>query len=227
MRRRAFTLLELVVATTIFAIVVAAAYALFDAGRGAASRAEARALLFQTARAALEALEDDFRGAVMPAVAFDTGFLGRSRGSSADQPLDEIELISVNTHTARAKARKTDLPEVRKIDLSKVAYWIETDLKAPARGLVRERQAVLTQASVNARRPENIEEVAPDLVGLDLRYYDGDWKQEWDSTSLHKLPKAIEITVVIRGEWRGEEILERFTSRLYLPVAAETPERQP
>jgi type II secretion system protein J len=216
--RKAFTLLELVVATTVFAVVVAAAYALFDAGRGAASRAEARALLFQTARAALEALEDDLRGAVLPSTAFDSGFIGTNRGSG-EAPLDEIELVAANAHVAKAKDRR--------IDLSKVTYWVETDPSARARGLVRERQAVLTPVTVYARRPENVEEVAGDVVGLDLRYFDGDWRFEWDSTTQYKLPKAVEVTVVVRGEWKEQEILERFTSRFYLPVAAETPERQP
>jgi hypothetical protein len=39
------------------------------------------------------------------------------------------------------------------------------------------------------------------------------------------MPKAVEVTVYIRGEWRGETIVEPFTTRFYLPVGAETPEK--
>ena len=74
---------------------------------------------------------------------------------------------------------------------------------------------------------ENIEEVAPAVVYLDFRYFDTQWDLSWDSTSALKLPRAIEVTVVVRGEWRGQETLEPFTSRFYLPVGAEQPEERP
>ncbi len=223
MTRRAFTLIELLVATVIFTIVLSAAWSLFDSARGLASRAELRAELFQTARAALEALEDDLRGAVLPGTAFDgEGFLGTNAGSEKE-PLDRIELVSVNAHAANAKK------DERKSDLSRVSYWIETGQTSgtPKRGLVRERQAVLTPVTVYARRDENIEEVAPEVVYLDFRYYDTDWRESWDSTRQYKLPRAIEASVWVQGLWREEPVLEKFTTRFYLPVGAETPERQP
>jgi general secretion pathway protein J len=220
MRRRGFTLLELIVATTLFGIVIAAAYTLFDSSRRLAARAEARAELFQAGRAAIAAIEADLRGAVMSGTAFDTGLIGTS-GGSANAPQDKIELVAVNGHTANLKETE------RRSDVSKVTYWIQTDASSTKQGLVRERQALLTPVTVYARRDENVEEVAPQVVQLRLRYWDQEWKDSWDSTSLRKLPKAIEATVVVRGEWRGEEELETFTTGFYLPVGAETPEKQP
>lgn len=222
MRRRGFTLLELVVATMIFTVVVAAAYSLFDSARGLSSRAELRAELFQTARAALESIEDDLKGAVMPGTAFDSGFVGTTAGSEKE-PLDRIELVAVNSHAANAAL------DERKSDLSKVAYWVETGQTSSTakRGLVRERQAVLTPVTVYARRDENIEEVAPEVVYLDLRYYDTDWRESWDSTRQYRLPRAVEVSVWVQGFWRDEQVLEKFTTRFTLAVGAETPERQP
>src|SRR5262249_27523163 len=81
MKRRGFTLLELIVATSIFAIVIAATYSLFDSARGITTRAEFRSQLFQSARAALQAIENDLRGAVMLSSAYDTGFIGTNVGS--------------------------------------------------------------------------------------------------------------------------------------------------
>jgi general secretion pathway protein J len=218
MKRNGFTLLELVVATIIFTVVVAAAYALFESSRGVSSRAEARATLFQAARAALRAVEDDVRGAVQSGSVFDTGLIGTNAGS-ADAPADRLELVSVNSQPFRTG---TDVPEPR-IDLSRVTYSIDESTATAATGLVRERHATLTALEQPAGRDEDVEEISVDVTGVNFRYYDTEWKDEWDSTSLGKLPKAVEVTVTVKGEWRGKAITEKFMSRFYLPVGAETP----
>jgi type II secretion system protein J len=226
MKRRAFTLLELIVATTIFTIVIAAAYSLFDSARGVTSRAELRTQLFQTARTALQAIEEDLKGAVMVASPnpTDLAFMGTNAGSDA-KGLDRIEFVSVSRHTASAYDI-TVLDVVRGGDVAKVLYWIEQDTTREKHGLVRERPKELLPPGGPVRREEDVVEIARDVVHLNLRYYDaGEWRDTWDSSQVRRLPKAVELTVVVRGEWRDEEVLEPFTTRFYLPVAAETPER--
>jgi type II secretion system protein J len=222
-----FTLLELVVATAIFAIVIGAAYTLFESGRNLTSQAEARAELFQTARAALKAIEDDLKGAVMPGTAYDTGFIATDSGSH-EKPLDKVDFVAVNSH-AMISSLKSDaaLQAGQKIDLSRVAYWIEPDLNRPAHGLVRYRQTILSPVTTPTPHDQDIEEMAADIVYLNLRYYDGtQWLDTWDSTQSSKLPQSVEVAVHVRSEWRGQESLEKFTTRFYLPVAAQTPEKQ-
>jgi len=223
-----FTLLELIVATSIFAVVIGAAYSLFESGRTLTSQAESRAELFQTARAALRAIEDDLKGTVLPGTAFDTGFVGTD-GGSPEQPLDKVDLIAVNSHSMISSLKSDDADlAAERIDLSRIAYWIEVDRNRPAHGLVRYRQTILTPVSTPTPRDEDIEEVAPEVVYLGLRYYDGSqWLTSWDSTQTNKVPQAVEVTVFVRGEWRGKETVEKFASRFYLPVAAQTPEKTP
>jgi prepilin-type N-terminal cleavage/methylation domain-containing protein len=225
----AFTLLELVVATVIFTIVLAAAYSLFDSARSVTSRAEFRAQLFQSARAALQAVEDDLRGAVLPAPHVndptEMAFIGTD-GGSEKEPLDKIEFISINRHTAAKYDVNATTDVVRGIDMTKSTIWIEQDTKKKAHGLVRERPLELAPPSGPVHRDEDIVEIAPEVVYLNFRYFDGsDWLTSWDSAQTRKLPKAIEVTVYVRGEWRDEEVFEPFTTRFYLPVGAETPER--
>ena len=232
MNRKGFTLLELIVATVIFSIVIAAAYSLLDSAQGMTSRAELRTHLFQSARVALQAIEDDFRGAVMPAVAptspnpNDLSFIGTSGGTD-QQPLDRLEFVSISRHTAgQYDVNVVDV--VRGSDVAKLSYWIEQDTSRKAHGLVRERPVELAPVSGFVHREEDVIEISRDVAFLNLRYYDsGQWLDTWDSTQQRKLPKAIEVTVYIRGEWHGEEVLEPFMTRFYLPVGAETPERQP
>jgi len=227
MRRRGFTLLELVVAMVIFSIVVSAAYALFDASRSVSTRAEFRSQLFQTARAALQAVEDDLRGAVQGSTPFDTGFIGTSSGSEKE-PMDRLEFLSVNRYTGASYDVNKITDKVWGSDLSKVYYWIEPDLKKTPHGLVRERPVELTPVSGPVHRDEDISEVAQDVVHLHFRYFDGsEWLPTWDSTQTFKLPRAVEVTIYVKGEWRDEEVIEPFMTRFYLPVGAEQPEKTP
>jgi prepilin-type N-terminal cleavage/methylation domain-containing protein len=226
MKTRGFTLLELIVATSIFAVVVGAAYTLFESGRNLTSRAEARAELFQTARAALKAIEEDLKGAVMPSTPYDTGFIGTDSGSK-DKPLDKIDFVSVNSH-AMISSLKSDaaLEAGEKIDMSRVAYWVETDTNRPSHGLVRYRQTILSPVTTPTPKDEDIEEISADIAYVNFRYYDGtQWLDSWDSTQSNKLPQAVEVAVHVQSEWRGQKSLEKFTSRFYLAVAAQTPEK--
>lgn len=225
MKTRGFTLIELVVATAIFAIVVSAAFALFDSSRSVSSRAEFRAELFQTARAALQRIEDDLRGAFMPAdPVLDTGFLGTSSGAETE-PLDRLELFSVNAHTGGSRDTTVEYL-TRGADLRKTIYYIEQDASRKAHGLVRERPIELTPTAANQHREEDVVEVARDVVFLGFRYLDdGDWIDTWDSTLLRKLPKAVEATIYVQGEWRNQKIVEPFKTRIYLPVGGEQPEK--
>lgn len=230
MKRGGFTLLELIVATVIFSLVIAAGYSLLDSARSLTSRAELRAQLFQSARAALHAVEEDLRGAMMPmapaatATPTDLNFIGTTAGSE-NEPLDRIEFVSVGRHTASAYDINI-VDVVRGGDVARVALWIERDTTKKAHGLVRERPRELSPPGGLVHREEDVVEIAREVVFLNLRYYDsGEWRDAWDSSQLRKLPQAVEVTVHIRGEWRGEDVVEPFTTRFYLPLAAETPER--
>lgn len=228
-RRAGFTLIELIVATSIFVLVLAAAWSIFDSGRNLTVRAEARSQLLQTVRAAFKAISDDLKGAVMPNVAYDTGFVATDSGAG-DQSLDKVEFISENSHPMPRSLKADEAREpilAPRADLFKVTYWVEPNTEKTAHGLVRYRQQVLTPVSNMTMKDEDIEMVAPEILHLNLRYYDTDWQDSWDSTQLRKLPKAVEITVYVQGEWRGEKFVEKHTTQIYLAVAAETPEKTP
>lgn len=220
-----FTLLEMVVATAIFAAIAAAAFALFDASRGLASKGEMRARLFQTARAALKAIEDDVRGAAASDSVFHVeGFFGED-GGSGERPLDRLELVAVNAGVpTRTIADAEDPKAFRGGDLRRVIYRVETDPRAQTRGLVRERSGVLTPPAAREVDPEAVEAVAPDVVALDVAYEEaGAWRTSWDSLLSLTYPRALEVTVHVRGEWRGQEVVEAFRTRFTLPLLAEAP----
>jgi type II secretion system protein J len=225
MNRRGFTLLELLIALIIFATVIAAVYSLFDTSRKLVSRADYRSQLFQTARAALQSIEEDVRGAVMSGSAFDIGFIGVD-GGSASEPADKLQVVSASRYTAGVYDVNAT-PPVFGIDLALVQYWIETDTTRKAHGLVKDRPPELTPLNGPVQRDEDLVEISRDVVFLNFRYYDGtNWLDSWDSTQSGTLPMAVEATVYVRGEWRGEQVVEPFTTRFYLAVGAQTPQKQ-
>ena len=220
--RRGFTLLELLVASMIFVVVAAAGYSLFHAGRNVSSRAEARAELFQTARAALSAIEKDLRAAVQSGSAFDTGLIGAD-GGSPEEPLDEIEFVAASGRPVGTSEETYGVEETEKrTDLVRRRYWVEE-----GGGLVRTTETVLTAPVIEEPEEDEIEEVAPDVVFLDLQYFQADWSESWNSQLRGRLPEAVEITVHVRAEWRGEEILEKFSLRVSLPMSMEPPQELP
>ncbi len=226
-----FTLLELLVAMIIFSVIAGASWALLDSGRGVAAHASYEAARMQTVRAALRAIEADLRGAwagAPPAAnavpsAFDTGLLG-TNGGTPDRPLDTIALISFANQPALETPASGTVE--REMDLARITWSVDEDQRTDPAGLVRDRKKRITELVTVVEPGVGLEEIAKDVVALDIRYYDGGgWVDSWDSTLSGTMPKAIEVTVQVRGEFRGRGEIESFTTRIYLPVAATVPRK--
>jgi hypothetical protein len=59
-------------------------------------------------------------------------------------------------------------------------------------------------------------ELAESVVGLSFRYFDGkDWAEQWNDADKRKLPKAVEIQLIIKDR-AGQE--RRFTTQTDIPI---------
>lgn len=213
-----FTLLEVILATVIFTLVVAAAYGLLHASQSLAERAEFRAQLRQEARIVLDVVRADLEGAYGSDTVFDTGLLG-TQGGGDDTPLYKLDLVSVNHATFRSTTAESDI--------TRTSYYIDEEPGTEPTGLVRRKQKQLTNVTTVLREDEGLEEIGPRVAYVMFRYYDGtEWTEVWDSTRSGKLPKAIEVTIHVKGTWEGEEVLEKYVEKIYLPIAAERPEKK-
>lgn len=213
-----FTLLEVIVATIIFTLVVAAAYALFDSARTMADRTEFDAAMQQEARVVLDTLRADLQGTCGSGTVYDTGFTGTQAGGD-DTPRYTLDVVSVNNVTTRATA-----PE---IDLTRTTYSIDEESSTEQKGLVRRKTKQLTTLTTVIREDEGLDEIGPNVQYVKFRYFDGSsWSEVWDSTRSKKLPWAVEATIHLKGDWKGQEMTEKYVARIYLPVAAETPEKK-
>jgi hypothetical protein len=118
----------------------------------------------------------------------------------------------------------TDVPS----DLKTVAYYVRGPAAAPPdtgfapqgtltasdsmrAGLVRrELDRAVSQYANEQGRMEQLNQqgelIAPEVVGLEFRYFDGSqWLEFWDSAQIQALPLAVEVTVAIQPgtRWDG------------------------
>jgi len=102
-------------------------------------------------------------------------------------------------------------------DVKTVAYWLAVpgssslDVSGSSGGLMRlELDRAVTdwaeQQSMLADVENELEPIAPEVVGLAFQYYDGEeWFDSWDSDELGGLPVAVEIALEIRPSGIDED----------------------
>jgi prepilin-type N-terminal cleavage/methylation domain-containing protein len=206
-----FTLIEILLAVVISAVIATAIFGTLAAGRDVSRRGALQAELDQIARQSLERLAADLRLAVLPSEIYDSGFTGEQDGEDADarDRLDFVTASGLPDPYRMGPVETEDADRPRRIDLARVLYFIDDDETTPERGLVRAEQIYLNTPTV--QQDEDLEriEIAPEAVALRLRYCLGEtWFDTWDSRQANALPQAVEVTLTVRVE-RNDAIHER------------------
>ena len=185
--RSAFTLLEMMVALALMAILSSGLYASLHIGFRARTLAEATIAPVRATMLALELLRRDIESAPPPTGILASAFVGqdaKAEGTAADA--DTLVFCSTAEDVAG------DQPATRKIELALVPAAEGSDSI-----LVRRVTANLLAPST----PTPVEEVlCRDVMSFNLRYFDGTaWVDSWDSgTRDNTLPIAVEARLKIR-----------------------------
>ena len=247
-RDRGFTLIEVMLAAVIGAVLAAAVFGTLAAGRDASRRTEVTGEIDQIARQSLDRIVGDFRLARQPLKAYDSGFVAVDGGEGVDardevdfvtaSPLPPPDAIPASTSAtgvvaapasapARAAARD-EIPRGPRIDLARVRYFIDVDESTPERGLVRAESRLLSAAAEDADRDAERTELAPEVVALDLQYFgDAGKVKEWDSRQSDALPQAVDVALTVRLERYGEvheRTVRTIVRCLLVPAAVATGE---
>ncbi len=180
--QRGFTLLELLVALAIFAVLGVAAYAGLDAVLGAKDRIEAKSdqlgrlqMLFvlmgrDIEQAADRGVRDNFGDPLPPMFGNDTAF-----------------------EFTRAGWRNP--AGLKRSELQRVSYGLSDE------ALTRASWDVLDRAQDSEPRRARL---LDDVSALEIRYLDGagEWRSEWPAagSSGTQLPRAVEVTLEVK-EW--------------------------
>lgn len=185
MTRRAFTLIELVVAMSMVAILSVSLFAAMRVAFKAQSRSEAAIEPIRTADLAMELIGQDIQN-IPPistlAYAFTATDGVESRGHEGDN------LVFFTT----AEARQL---EAANGDIKRVELAITTSPDGESLLVRRVTRNLFTNVT-----PEPDEEiVCRGVYGLNVRYFDGtDWQETWDAEQQGGLlPKAVEVTLLI------------------------------
>ena len=209
-RSSGFTLLELMIAISILALVLVTIAGSFNAVIHSKFHGEERLYVDREGRAILREISDDLRGAVQVPIAPTHVAL---EGNPQMRDRTPIDGVAVATLTAGHRRAITGLGTEEL-----VAYSV-----APNRQhrkwfiLTRTEMSGLLTGHATAAPPIVL---ADNLALLHIRYYDGNsWSESWDSSALPRgtqLPIAVSIDLAL-GTNNGRVM--NFSTQVMLPMA--------
>jgi len=187
--RRGFTLVELMLAILILAIMMSIIYGLVVSTVSAARRVEEITASSEIGPAILTRVRSDLQAAFI--TKDGEFFVGVKRpGGGADR--DRIDFISGEM----AYGAETEGEEARFHSINEVGYQVLDNRKDPNVGVLYRREDYFIDAE--PLKGGRLTEVYDRVRSFSLRYYDGEaWKPEWSNKAQKGLPKAVEIEVKI------------------------------
>lgn len=201
-----FTLLEVLVASTILSLILAAVYGVFSQTLASKRLAEDRAGRSRLARIALLRIGEDLQSALPPSTS-TVRFVGETR-HSRNYPEDTLSFATLTSTASTNQAFEGDL--------NIIGYALEPDpTDITQKQLVRRVRFALAPESRAA------DELAPLLLqvqGLRFRFFNGrNWQDDWKpENTQNSLPQAVEATVYL-ADARGE--VSPFATVFPLPLA--------
>lgn len=242
-----FTLLELLLAIVIVALVLASVYGALSRTGNSKEIAEERAELFSNGRQAVLKMASDVEGALPPRSGDRIYF--RSTGGAGGNP--SMEFVTMNrggfgvnrvrpgrvlvAYSLDPIAGHRDAFALRREEYLYAAMLAEADgieLPPPEDGeeAPPAAQATYLLDCPNVADEFNLPGSCMQVTGMRLRYYDEvarDWRDEWDSTQaamLERLPAAVEIALFV-ADRDGHP--EEFGTIVDLPLSRGQPTVEP
>ena len=201
-----FTLLEVLVASAILSIVLAALYGVFSHTLASKRLAEERAARARVARIVLLRIGEDLQSAIPPTT-------GNARFKSETRVSRNFSDDTLSFVTITRTASSGLAPEG---ELSEIEYLLEPDpTNMSQKQLVRRVRFVL---SPQGNAAEESAPLLPDVQGLRFRFFDGrTWREDWQQEQgQNQLPQAVEAAVYLTDS-RGESA--EFSTIFTLPLA--------
>lgn len=206
--RRAFTLLELMIASSVFAVIMVSIYTAFRSGIFSQRAIETRIDTYQTARAVLEQIDKDLRNCF--------AYQDKNETAQFNGTATEVDFLTL------VDAYRTEgiVPEC-----ARISYIFEAATDPLKNRLMRRSRSNLD--AFNDESDVQPEEMAAGAA-LGLRYgslIKGEedkglqFKDSWghDAEGKKKLPQAVEVSLTITVPGRTTE--QKFKRTIYLPLA--------
>jgi len=198
-RPAGFTLIEVVIASALMALILISAYACLSAGYASQKIIEPRSEVIQNARVAMALMAADLRAACP--LSPDSEFVGMTR-TVGDAQADNLDFATHN-YTPR---------HPQEGDYCQESFFVDKDAATGRLNLYRRRNPIIAMDPLSGGSRE---EIARSLRGLKFEYYDGlEWYDSWGETktsgqapaaskrsgNLSGLPNAVRITLYLDGD---------------------------
>jgi general secretion pathway protein J len=180
-----FTLIEILVAITILAIVLTSVYGIFGSVSAAKTRLDRDSTDYHTARVVFDRFSRELHGTYYRGDDQTTFF----RGGRDNNGETFLELTT--TAVTPLSAVGTGIAEVR--------YRLEADEESSNELMILMRGEKPRQSSTMLH-DDRMMRLAPGIERLTVRFYSaGQWHNEWDA-SQKGLPQLVEITMIVSQE---------------------------
>ncbi|NIQ38326.1 MAG: prepilin-type N-terminal cleavage/methylation domain-containing protein [Proteobacteria bacterium] len=196
-QRAGFTLVEIVVATVILAVVLTIAYRVFSVSYAGLRQIAPERDLFHTARVILDRMADEIQSAYYrPGLAY-TGFVGEN-DEKDDAPWDTLTFSTMaNFYWIKSTEG------IRQSDFLKISYsLVEEEEEEKERRLIRRQDPAFGPFEEYSEgidsEDRGFNRLTDDVWGIDFRYFTGEeWVEDWNSGEQEKLPRAVEIELIL------------------------------
>jgi general secretion pathway protein J len=232
MNQRGFTLLEVLVAMAILAIIMVTVYGVLSQALYAKNHSEERADLYASGREAVLKIADELEGALPPTAGRNIGFVGIA--GTGRVPTDGVQFDVV--------VRRLFGPTQSRGGRALVSYSLDPLQDTNLFALRRQEQPLTDNLPIDSNSDtadSNSQDAAApaapvaiaaylldQVAGLRLRYLDpetGEWLDNWDNTvppepghPQRGLPGAVEITLFLADNQGG---VHDFGTIVDLPLA--------
>ena len=204
MKNNGFTLLEMLVATTLIALLAGSLFAslriAFKAKSSAASAIDPTRKLELT----LNLLEQDLRSAAVPKGVLAGAFVGQSATDTAGNDSDSLAFYCTTgdwqpQQQAAGGEAGTQYGSPAWGDIRRIELSCEPSDVSGEQNLVRHETANLLAPQTGELRSEVL---CRGMRAFNLRYFDGsNWQDVWDSTTVDNvLPLAVEMTIELNTQ---------------------------
>ncbi|MBM4282456.1 MAG: hypothetical protein FJ137_17450 [Deltaproteobacteria bacterium] len=211
--RRAFSLLEILIAASLIALIGALLAQSLSSSIDAKEAIETTSSRYQVVRSAMSRVVDELsmtylsrhrpgNGAELRAV---TGFKGER---------DRVDFTAFG-YVPRVEDEKRS-------DQRQLSYFLDTDPRTRTKSLIRREQANLDDEFDEGGREQTL---LPDVRELELEYWDPSneaWSEEWDAagTELERLPARVRIRLVaVMDDGREQTFTTQARLWLLAPLA--------
>ncbi|MCL2346984.1 MAG: prepilin-type N-terminal cleavage/methylation domain-containing protein [Planctomycetaceae bacterium] len=223
-RRFGFTLLELLIATSLLVVLLGFVWGLTQMFSKSFVRGNMRAERSQLVRSISQLITDDLGCAIQDPLhpnrpgeeATASGNTVRHFGLSGNSTSIRLDIVQINPFRADI-ADNAQVPELKTVyyefALLSPDGWNgltrrELDFETPTRQAVIPATAITTTVMPAAQEQQRqLVMSAPEVVGCRFRYHDGSqWRDSWNSLENKALPVAIEATLQLMPDSEAETL---------------------